>query len=267
MTERIKSKQPEPPPRHQDPARKPQQPGTSPFDQVLRQSTVVRPKAMQVQQQASWSSETQEVHKERKHVRERSKGRVRQETELDRHGKKKSAVEGERSEGPQHRVVVKTSQREGKGQGQQGQSQGQGSGQGGPGGRGKAEAVLREQVRTKTAFEASVKSAFVDQLATQAQKKVPKHLTSEQMQRLVNQMLQSIRVGKSELGGDELQLGFQAHIFQGLRLRLQEKDGKVTVSFLSQNKEIRDLFERESGRIQRALEERGVSVDVVQVLS
>jgi hypothetical protein len=89
--------------------------------------------------------------------------------------------------------------------------------------------------------------------------------TPQQMQALVNKIVQSIHVGKNQIGQDELRLIFKENVFAGLRLRFTSKRGRVLIQFETASREVKDLFTAESKKIKAALEEKGVAVDSIQV--
>ncbi len=90
-------------------------------------------------------------------------------------------------------------------------------------------------------------------------------LQPQQMQALVNQIVQSIHVGKNELGWPELKLILKDSVFSGLRLRFTSNRGKVSIQFDTADKKVKDLFTAEAGKIKAALEKRGVVVQEIKV--
>lgn len=237
----------------------------SPFDQVLQQGRMP-PRTPMLPQPANREERDTEAQRRRA---ERDKPRERSRHKDDDHGTTRSArsEKGRQSEGPQHRVVEKHGEREQQGEQQRDQRGGHGSGGhaghgGGGGSRAKAGVRSEAYAKSREALGQAAKSEFQHTLLLA---RAPVALPSKQMQQLVNLLVQSIRVGKNELGDAELQLVFQTAIFKGLRLRLQDKGGKVAVTFSSHDPGVRALFARERKRIVAALQERGVVVDEVTV--
>lgn len=249
-----------------EPARAPKQ-QPSPFDQVLQQRAVQQTPSFQ-QQMGKDSSEQQQRAEQKERQQERKeKGRSREKDDGPRNSEDHERTEA-RDTGPKHRVVVKTT-RDGEGgrQGRGGEGGGQGfggRGGGGPGTRAKSNAESAKQLSDlKAGIARAGVSKFQQEVASQKQQ--ANTIDRKQMQHLVNLMVQSIRVGKNEVGAEELSVVFHTAIFHGLRLRLQSKNGKVSVHFVSSSGEVRALFTKERNRIRDALERKGVSVETVDV--
>lgn len=237
----------------------------SPFDQVLQQGRL--PSRTPMVPQPSANREERDTDAQRRRA-ERDKPRERSRHTDDDRGATRSArsEKGRQSEGPQHRVVEKHGEREQQGEQQRDQRGGHGSGghagHGGGGSRAKAGVRSEGYAKSREALGQAAKSEFQHTLV---QARAPVALPAKQMQHLVNLLVQSIRVGKNELGDAELQLVFQTAIFKGLRLRLQDKGGRVAITFSSHDPGVRALFARERKRIVAALRNRGVVVDEVTV--
>ncbi len=246
-------------------ARPKQQP--SPFDQVLQQRVIQQPPAIQQQVGRDASREQSQAEEKNRRQDQKDKPRARQRDESTSKSEDRSQSEVQ-DHGPKHRIVVKTT-RDGEG-GKQGRGGGEGGGHSGFGGRGGG-AGARTKTESKSSHElADLKAAvgragltkFQHELVHKAQTPT---IDRQQMQRLVNLLVQSIRVGKNAVGADELSLVFQAAVFQGLRLRLQSKNGRVSIHFSGQSKDVRKLFLQERGRIREALERKGIRVDTIEV--
>lgn len=106
-------------------------------------------------------------------------------------------------------------------------------------------------------------SSFANKLASA--KTTALRMTPQQMQALVNKVVQTIQIGKNQLGQDELKLIFKENVFAGLRLRFTSNHGRVSIQFETASREVKDLFTAESKKIKAALEEKGVAVDSIQV--
>jgi hypothetical protein len=265
---RIQQK-PQTQPQSDDAARKQggAKPQVSAFDQVLQQGRVVRPEAT-VQQQTTKEAAQQQTREKAREKKTDQEGRQRVLRDDDQPVAREKSTQGEQLDrGPKHRVVVKTTGDQGRGGEQKGSGGGGGGGFAGSGGRGtrtKSQIKSEDYSATRSDLGKAVSSKFQQELATK--QKVPAALDRNQLQQIVNLLVQSIRVGKNEVGADELALTFHAAIFKGLRLRLEEKDGTVSVNFLSDDGGIRALFSKESGRIAKELKARGVNIGSVQVV-
>lgn len=238
----------------------------SPFDQVLQQGRM--PPRTPMVPQPSANRDARDTDEQRRRAG-REKPRERTRRTDDGHDTARSArsEKGRQGEGPQHRVVEKHREREQQGEQQRDQRGGHGSGghagQGGGGGsRAKSGVRSEAYAKSRETMGQAAKSEFQQTLA---QTRAPQVLPSKQMQHLVNLLVQSIRVGKNEIGDAELQLVFQTAIFKGLRLRLQDRGGRVAITFSSHDPGVRALFTRERKRIVAALQDKGVAVDEVTV--
>ncbi|MBI4237062.1 MAG: hypothetical protein HY696_01430 [Deltaproteobacteria bacterium] len=266
--DRVREKPP-PVPR-QDEAPRPgeskQQP--SRFDAALQQAKLVQ-QVPSFQQQTSQRSTQQPQERESRTRRQEKTVERRKERDEESGDTEHAAGETAevRHEGiAEQRVVAKVPvKRDGGGQG--GREQGRGGHGGGSGTQGQRaqQTQLRESVKSRTDVQVEAAKTFQDALQTQQSERVPTHFNAAQMQRLVNLLVQNIRLGKGEFGGEELQIGFQASIFKGLRLRLRAKDGKVAITISSQDRAVRALFTNERGRIHAALHAKGVAVTKIDI--
>lgn len=248
-------------------ARSPKQ-QPSPFDQVLQQRIVQQTPTFQQQLGKDASGQQQRAEQKERQQERKEKGRTREKDDGPRNTEDHERTDA-RDTGPKHRVVVKTTRdgeggRQGRGGEGGGQGFGGGRGGGGPGTRAKSNAESAKQLSDlKAGIARAGVSKFQQEVATQKQQATT--IDRKQMQHLVNLMVQSIRVGKNEVGASALSVVFHTAIFHGLRLRLESKNGKVSVHFVSSSGEVRALFTKERNRIRDALERKGVSVDTVDV--
>lgn len=249
----IRPKEPEP-----TPAEKPQ---SSSFDRILEQSRALQRSPLLQQQSTRQGSEEAQRETQRRgraherretmHRRERARAIAHHEAETT-----------ERTEeGPQHRVVLKTQLKREQGGSSQGGAHGS-FGQSGEGAREKTAATGRSRQDLRASLVQQLEQGFGAALQSH---KVPTAFTTKQLQQLVNQLVQFVRVGRTTVEGTELQLGMNETVFRGLRLRLTAKDGKVTVQFQSSHADVRALFEREREKITRALEAKGVRVGAIHI--
>ncbi|GEM_PF-5617367 len=262
---RIQDKPPPAPPREdssRESATSKRQP--SMFDQVVQQARVAPalPSMSPETKQQSGEQGTQDKQRERERERTRTQRRdgTRTKHESDHENKN---VESGSSRGVTHVAVKAATKREGDKQ--QGEQHGQGAGGGRGGFSPKEQAKVADKIaKSKADVGRAVAAAPLHDAGVEVAG--PQGLHAEQMQRLVNLLVQSIQLGKTAVGGDELLVALHASIFKGLRLRLQTRAGKVAVIFESDDAGVRKLFSREGRRIQRALEARGVAVDSVAVV-
>ncbi|MBI2343189.1 MAG: hypothetical protein HYV02_02450 [Deltaproteobacteria bacterium] len=238
----------------------------SPFDQVLQQGRVIQqqPSFQQQSGESSQQDQERETNKERRSEREKIP-RQRGERDLSEQKGERIKAEQQQETGPKYRVVTKVGER----QGEEGRRRGEGGnegfhGQGGQGPQGRLRLRAERTAYERADIGRDLSSRFQRELLQQH--KVPAALDRGQLQRVVNLLVQSIRLGKNEVGAEELAIVFHASIFKGLRLRLQSKDGKVTIDCESAESDVRALFLREQGRIRAALERKGVVVAQIRVV-
>lgn len=250
----IRPKDPEPRPTEK------QQPSS--FDRVLEQSRAIQQSPTLQQQSARQGNEEGQREERRDAGRDRRRHEVRPERERETIGTTRCRAQKEHGEeGPQHRVVVKTQlkREQGGGQGQGGEA----GGHGGQGTRHNEATALRRHSATKGVAGPAGAPQFHDRLHS-ARQRAPT-LSGQQLQQLVHKLVAYLRVGKTVVGGHELQVGMNDTVFRGLRLRLTSKGGRVTVAFESQDADVRALFTRERDHIRRQLEAKGVQVAAIQV--
>ncbi len=90
---------------------------------------------------------------------------------------------------------------------------------------------------------------------------IPKQLSQE----ILNQLVRYVRIGLNKEGNKEIELDLHKEVFKGLRLRLTANHGKVSVHFLTANSDVRELFKRETSKIEGALVARGIAVQEIKV--
>ncbi|MBU4484716.1 flagellar hook-length control protein FliK [bacterium] len=83
-------------------------------------------------------------------------------------------------------------------------------------------------------------------------------------QDLLNQIVRHVKVGINLKGEKEMRMDLHGKVFQGLRLRVAEKDGKIRVHFLTATKGVKALFEKESEKIKQALIDK--NIDVTEII-
>lgn len=116
---------------------------------------------------------------------------------------------------------------------------------------------------TETGLERQKESflkAFKEKLAQNAEN-FPKKLDQETL----NHLVRHIRLWRRGTGEAEIELELNAKIFKGLRLRLKSQHGKIDLHFLTRGEAVKDLFEREKGRIIDSLRDKGIDVATLTV--
>ncbi|MBI4367010.1 MAG: hypothetical protein HY543_09350 [Deltaproteobacteria bacterium] len=248
--------------RPKEPAPKPaEKPAASPFDKVLERSRQLQQSPTAPLQQAGQGREEEQRAERRAERQERRREwRPRREREKET-GHRTATREEEQAAGPRHRVVTKVALKREQGGGMGGGAEQHGGGQGSER---KEAATKRLVAETKIAATHQAERLFREQVRSGSAP--PARLTSQQLQRLVNQMVQYIRVGRTTVGADELQIGFHASVFHGLRLRLSSQHGKVTVQFEASHADVIRLFTNEKARIAAALGAKGIRLAAVHVV-
>lgn len=242
-------------PQQQEPA--PQKSGPSSFDEVLRQNRLPQsPQQQQSAQQGASMLQKEAASRDSRTQEQRTRQQDKTETREER---RSTDSESRRSEGPSDsRVEAKGQQKEREGGG--GQGQGQFGGGRGEMAREAGQAKLKESA--KTAAQGQTQGAFAAHLK---KAEIPNSLSAHHIQQIVNKVLQYFRVKKMATGETELQIGFNDEIFKGLRLRLVQKDGKVSLHILSGEGDVRRLFEKSRTTIEKALTDKGVKLSQIVI--
>jgi hypothetical protein len=89
--------------------------------------------------------------------------------------------------------------------------------------------------------------------------------TREIPKAVLDQIVQHVRIGLNKDLDKEIHLDLAEKIFKGLSLKVSTKNGKVEVTFLTQNANVRRLFESQKGNIGKTLSEKGIAVSKIQV--
>lgn len=232
---------------------KPQKTTPSAFDEVLRQNRQPQnPQQQQSAQQGASTLQRQEVRERQQDSRDRSNQDRKESRDEGR-----SEGDSTRSEGPHEgRVEAKAQQREREGGGQ-----GQGQFGGGRGAMTREAGQAKSKDGAKTA-QAQAQGAFATQLKKMD---TPQALSAHHIQQIVNKVLQFFRLKKLTTGETEIELGFREDIFKGLRLRLVQKDGKVALHIQSGEGDVRRLFEKSRGAIEKALTDKGIKLSEIVI--
>lgn len=234
--------------------RTPQKTNPSAFDEVLRQNRQVQtPQQQQGGQQGAAALQRQEVRERQQDSRDRS----RQDRKESSDERRSSESESSHSEGPRDsRVEAKAQQRDREGGGQ-----GQGRFSGGRGDTAREASGTKSKEASKTA-QTQAQGAFAAHLK---KADIPQALSAHHIQQIVNQVLQFFRLKKMATGETEIELGLRDEIFKGLRLRLVQKDGKVALHIQSGEGDVRRLFEKSRGAIEKALTDKGIKLSEIVI--
>lgn len=91
----------------------------------------------------------------------------------------------------------------------------------------------------------------------------------QQLQRVppqvIDHIVQYIRVGLNKNLDKEMQIDLSDKVFKGLSLRVALHQGKLQVTFITANADVRRLFESSKADIGRALQSKGHAIDFMQV--
>lgn len=250
-TNRVRSDESQP----QEPT--PPKTGPSNFDEVLRQNRLPQsPQQQQSAQQGNTMLQKEATSRDSRSQEQRTRQQDKPET---REEHRSGEGESRRSDGPgDARVEAKGQQKEREGGGGQGQGQ-PGDGRGGMT-REASQAKLKEGA--KTTAHGQTQGAFAAQLK---KAELPNALNAHHIQQIVNKVLQYFRVKKMATGETELDIGFNEEIFKGLRLRLVQKDGKVCLHILSEEGDVRRLFEKSRNVIEKALTDKGIKLSQIVI--
>lgn len=84
-------------------------------------------------------------------------------------------------------------------------------------------------------------------------------------QEILNQLVRYVRIGLNKKGQKEIQIDLHQNVFKGLALRVSADHGKVNLHFLTADRGVQALFEREKPAIQEALRQKGIAVGEIRV--
>lgn len=84
-------------------------------------------------------------------------------------------------------------------------------------------------------------------------------------QQSLNKIIQSVKVGINMQGDKEIQLILSEKIFRGLKLKVTSRDGKVSVSFKSNDAKGREILEKNKEGLKKALADKGIEVDEIEI--
>lgn len=82
---------------------------------------------------------------------------------------------------------------------------------------------------------------------------------------VIDQIVQYVRVGLNKNMDKEIQIDLSDKVFKGLSLRIALHEGKLQITFLTANADVRRLFEASKGDIGKALQAKGHRIESMQV--
>lgn len=257
MSDRVKEKprvEERPVPAKEQVAPK-QQP--SPFDQVLEQSRVIQKQIVEghflprVTDESSTSKEKERQSSDdddKKSDRDKETDREREEG-----GSTTTSREEKGKSGGSQRVTAKATIKQRGGQSP-------GSGMGGSG-RGFDRRIEKDFEAKDKPEPKGLRLGDARLLAEAKVLAARENLTTQEMQKIIDRLVQAFRVGLNRKGEDEVQIDLSREMFEGLNMTLTAgADGAVTVLFKTAGGNVRRLFEKERERIGKALTERGIKV-------
>ncbi len=221
----------------------------------------------------SRSKEGAQQHQAHEKVRERQS---RQESREDRDQKDEGGG-SERKESTQkakeaeQRVVSKEG-RGGQSQSHSGQGGQQGAGQQSKG-QSQSQAKGQPEKATQQQQAKEAPKSFVNQAAattsetsgttqTAASAPLPKAIP----QRILDQIVSYARLVTRKGGETEMELALRDEVFKGLRMRISTKNGKISATFVTSSKDVRDLFNNEKRALNHELTEKGLAVESIDVI-
>ncbi len=82
---------------------------------------------------------------------------------------------------------------------------------------------------------------------------------------ILDQIVQHVRVSVGKGIRQEIQLDLSDKVFRGLSLKVISQQGKIQVTFLTANPDVRRLFDGQKGAIREALLEKGIAISDIRV--
>ncbi|MBI4124358.1 MAG: hypothetical protein HY466_00310 [Deltaproteobacteria bacterium] len=229
--------------------------GRSTFDELLEQSRSLSEQAAKPksQQKTLTKEALPEGHRLKERQRERNK-------DSDEKEEQRQDSRGERRDG--HATAKKVV-------GKQGTKQDQGEGRGGN----SHEKGTLQKRGEKTQFlfkkDFSPKAAigsheFAKQFQTrlaQAAQRAPKAIPQD----ILNQVVRYVRLGQKADGTHVFEIKCRETLFQGLSLRFQARDGRVSIEFLTADREAQALFAKEIPSLHRLLTQKGIAIENIVI--
>ncbi len=184
---------------------------------------------------------------------------------------------GERKESTQQakeaeQRVVGKQQGRGDGEGQKGGQQGKGQdGRHGAGQQSQGEAGTMAGKTAKQPAQSQAKPQFAQgAMATAQASSTSAAAKSAPMTRIPQQVIDQIvsyaRLHSKKDGETEMELALHEEVFKGLRMRISTKNGKITTTFITSSRDVKDLFNTHKQTLRRQLTENGLALEGIDVI-
>ena len=229
--------------------------GRSTFDELLEQSRSLSEQAAKPKLQQK--TLTREALPETDRLKERQKDRHKdsEEKEDQRQDSKSDRRDGQ---DVAKKVVGKQGLKQQQGEGGRGNSHEKGMTQK----RGeKTQLLFKKGLSHKGAVGSLEFAREFQAKLTQATQRAPKTIPQD----ILNQVVRYVRLGQKADGTQVFEIKCRETLFQGLSLRFEAKNGKVSVEFLTANKEVQGLFAKEIPSIRELLVQKGIAVENLAV--
>jgi len=83
---------------------------------------------------------------------------------------------------------------------------------------------------------------------------------------LIDEIVRYVAILTKRDGEKEMRLTLHEKVFKGLRLRVAVKRSRAEVTFLTESGSVRELFLSQRGELRKALEEKGIEVQAINVI-
>ncbi|MBI4223486.1 MAG: hypothetical protein HY609_01000 [Deltaproteobacteria bacterium] len=224
--------------------------GRSTFDELLEQSRSLSEQAAKpkLQQKTLTKEALPEAHRLKERQRERNKdSEEKEEQRQDSRGERREGSDGAK------KVVGKQGTKQDQGEGKGGSSHEKGTLQK----RGeKTQFLFKKGLSPKAAIGSHEFAKQFQTRLAQAARLAPKTIPQD----ILNQVVRYVRLGQKADGTHVFEIKCREALFQGLSLRFEAGDGKVSIEFLTANREVRALFAKEIPSLHRLLTQKGIAV-------
>jgi hypothetical protein len=231
-------------------------PSENDFDRALRNSQLSSQLNPQTKAQSKAATE-QAVREVLKHQERRDQDRRRDDSERDEGRDSRSKDKHSQAKVAGQKVIAKGTLKQGSG--------------GAGGGRGGFGQALGRKSMARMLTKAGARSIPVDLQAkfaarlAQAMKGATAAEQAALSQKILNLLVQYVRVGINREGEKEVQVDLHERIFRGLKLRVIARNGKVAVHFRTSDAQGRQALESNTSAIRDALSKKGIEVDEIVV--
>lgn len=232
------------------------QPKKTDFSEELKK-TQLPYNPLPTQQPQSKVLTEQAIHEAMKQEERQDQGKKKDDDEKDRGRDSRDKSDRSETRITGDKVVAKGRLKQGGGQ-----SQGQFQGGGGMGSNRKGFSKVLK-LGTVKSVPVDLKGKFAGKLEQAMQQKGVNQAALTQQ--VLNKIIQTVRVGINMKGEKEIQLLLSEKIFRGLKLRVISRDGKVSVAFRTSDAKGREVLEKNSDGLKKALADKGIDVDEIVV--